>query len=1091
MADFTLTSGNDNFPGLSDDNSGDDLINGLAGDDKLKGGVGNDIINGGADNDNLIGNAGDDSLTGDDGDDKLKGGGGDDSLDGGNGDDLLKGGGGNDSLVGGAGNDELRGDAGTDTLDGGEGSDTYVTKTNDAVIDTINDTGTGNDDIDTLDATRLGDTVDLVLGAAFSASSGIEVIEGEDTRIAGGETAVDWDFTDITLTGIKEVRGSVGDDTIVGGDSDEKLKGLGGDDVLSGGAGNDKLIGGGGNDTLSGGEGDDTVKGGGGNDTLNGDGGDDKLRGGGSDDSLNGGAGNDDLKGQAGDDSLNGGAGNDTLDGGAGNDTLDGGDGSDTYVATTDDTVLDSISDSGSGGDTDTLDVTDFASDDLQLADSFDGSATGLEVIAGDNTRLVAGANGVTWDFSGLTLTGIKQLRGSTSDDTITGSDSDDKIISRGGADVLNGGAGDDNLKGGGDDDTLDGGDGDDKLAGGGGNDTLVFDADDTTKVNGGSGTDTLALGSGDNLDLTAAGASDVYKNIEIIDLTGSGNNNVSLDEASVIAVSGGSLKVLGGAGDNVISATEWTAGTDVVEGSVTFKAFTSGDATLLIQDGVGTSLLSIAGETPSFVANDDDVDVGEDAAAELDVQFNDSTGGSISTFDTVGTAGGLISVSAGVVTYDPNDLFESLESGETDTDSFTYTISKSGETDATATVTVTITGVNDAPTIGTNAILTAIDGASTIITIANLNEGDVDDSGTGLTYTVTTLTTDGTLQLSGSDLSLNDTFTQADIDNNLISYVNDDVSTATSDSFAFTLADGGEDSASPVSDTFNFTIIPANLAPVADDATVNLDENSANGTAVHTVMAIDSDVGDTLTYAITAGNTGDAFTIDSATGDITVADVSDLDFETNPVFNLTVTVTDDGEGLLSDTAAITIDLTDLEPTIGNQSLNVDENVANGTVVGTVALTTTDTEAVSYSISGTAFAINSSTGEITVADTTQIDFESATSINATVTVTDDGGTTTDDATVTININDVFDVLELSSLDGSNGFLLSGIDASDRSGFSVSAGPGTSTAMALATSSSGQTGLIALPARAMWCLGRVAVLVPHLNSRPSMAQMAFS
>ena len=82
-------------------------------------------------------------------------------------------------------------------------------------------------------------------------------------------------------------------------------------------------------------------------------------------------------------------------------------------------------------------------------------------------------------------------------------------------------------------------------------------------------------------------------------------------------------------------------------------------------------------------------------------------------------------------------------------------------------------------------------------------------------------------------------------------------------------------------------------------------------------------------------------------------------------------------------------------------------------------------------------------------------------------------------------------LELSALDGSNGFLLSGIDANDRSGISVSAGPGTSTAMALATSSSGQTGLIALPARAMWCLGRVAVLVPHLNSRPSMAQMAFS
>ena len=297
-----------------------------------------------------------------------------------------------------------------------------VKANNDGFVDTYADTGTGTGDIDTLDASRVDN---VLLGAGFTAAdSGLEEILGDGfTRLVGSGSSVTWDFTGIELTDIKQLRGTGGDDVITGSSGDDTLKGRGGDDTLSGGNGDDKAIGGGGNDTLSGGEGDDTVKGGGGNDTLNGDGGDDKLRGGGSDDSLNGGAGNDDLRGQAGDDSLNGGAGNDTLNGGAGNDSLDGGDGSDTYVATTDDTVLDNISDSGSGGDTDTLDATDFAADDLQLADSFDGSATGLEVIAGDNTRLVAGANGVTWDFSGLTLTGIKQLRGSTSDDTITGSD--------------------------------------------------------------------------------------------------------------------------------------------------------------------------------------------------------------------------------------------------------------------------------------------------------------------------------------------------------------------------------------------------------------------------------------------------------------------------------------------------------------------------------------------------------------------------------------------------------------------------------------------------------------------------------------------
>jgi len=51
-----------------------------------------------------------------------------------------------------------------------------------------------------------------------------------------------------------------------------------------------------------------------------------------------------------------------------------------------------------------------------------------------------------------------------------------------------------------------------------------------------------------------------------------------------------------------------------------------------------------------------------------------------------------------GVVSYDPNDQFESLAVGETGTDSFTYTVSDGNGGTDTATVTVTINGVNDAP---------------------------------------------------------------------------------------------------------------------------------------------------------------------------------------------------------------------------------------------------------------------------------------------------------------------------------------------------------------------------------------------------------
>ena len=50
---------------------------------------------------------------------------------------------------------------------------------------------------------------------------------------------------------------------------------------------------------------------------------------------------------------------------------------------------------------------------------------------------------------------------------------------------------------------------------------------------------------------------------------------------------------------------------------------------------------------------------------------------------------------------------------------------------------------------------------------------------------------------------------------------------------------------------------------------------------------------GQALAYSIVAGNTGGAFAIDPVTGAITVANPAALDFETTPVFVLTVSATD------------------------------------------------------------------------------------------------------------------------------------------------------------------------------------------------------
>ena len=216
--------------------------------------------------------------------------------------------------------------------------------------------------------------------------------------------------------------------------------------------------------------------------------------------------------------------------------------------------------------------------------------------------------------------------------------------------------------------------------------------------------------------------------------------------------------------------------------------------------------------------------------------------------------------------------------------------------------------------------------------------------------------------------------------------------------------------------DAADITININNIAPVISGQSLAVAENASNGTTAGTV-SLDAGDDDSITFSIDTGNTGNAFTIDALTGEITVNDTTAIDFEVSATFVLTVSVIDDTEN--SSSANVTINVSDVEPGISNQSLSVAENLPNGTSVGTISLDAGDVNSIAYSItSGNtsgAFAINSSTGAITVADTTAIDFETATSFALTVVVSDDGGTTTDSATATVNINDVNDSPILDSI----------------------------------------------------------------------------
>lgn len=164
----------------------------------------------------------------------------------------------------------------------------------------------------------------------------------------------------------------------------------------------------------------------------------------------------------------------------------------------------------------------------------------------------------------------------------------------------------------------------------------------------------------------------------------------------------------------------------------------------------------------------------------------------------------------------------------ETTSDSFTFrvfdntpgsiTVPGSGN----ATFNIVINPVNDAPTIVNNARLNLTEGATTTISNTLLRVSDADNTTAQLRYTLSSTPNNGNLQLNGSALTLGQSFTQADIDSNRISYRHNGSET-TSDSFIFAVNDGAGGTTG--SRTFNIDIANVNDAPTiisAGPATVN-----------------------------------------------------------------------------------------------------------------------------------------------------------------------------------------------------------------------------------------------------------------------------
>ena len=124
----------------------------------------------------------------------------------------------------------------------------------------------------------------------------------------------------------------------------------------------------------------------------------------------------------------------------------------------------------------------------------------------------------------------------------------------------------------------------------------------------------------------------------------------------------------------------------------------------------------------------------------DTDVDASDTL--TVTSVDDTGTSGS-VSLVGGVITYDPNGQFESLNAGETDTDTFTYTVSDGNGGSDTATVTMTIDGADDNgdPVAGDDAVNVGEDDGSAPVGVL----GNDTDPNVGDTLTVTSVDDTGT----------------------------------------------------------------------------------------------------------------------------------------------------------------------------------------------------------------------------------------------------------------------------------------------------------------------------------------------------------
>ncbi|MEO0370153.1 MAG: Ig-like domain-containing protein, partial [Pseudomonadota bacterium] len=353
--------------------------------------------------------------------------------------------------------------------------------------------------------------------------------------------------------------------------------------------------------------------------------------------------------------------------------------------------------------------------------------------------------------------------------------------------------------------------------------------------------------------------------------------------------------------------------------------------------------------------ATDSSLTIAEDNGFSGTLPGTDPDGGAVNFTLTTGPDNGTVALSNdGTFVYTPNTDFN----GE---DSFTYTVSDGAGGSTTATVTVTVDPVNDAPVLTTAVDITAIEDGGVISgTVAG---SFIDADGDTLTYSVVPSVPSAIpADQQGSDPSaiargpgpFGGTVTMTSDGNFTYEPFQDFDGT---DSFTYIIDDGN---GGIVQGTVSVTVTGVNDAPVAEDVSIELDEDgSFSGNLALSASDIDN-TDEELTFS-----TGDDeypddlyyfesdFSLGSGpfNGTVVINDDGTYTYTPDPNFNGTDSfqyqVTDpDGETSTA-TVSITVNAVDDVPVANDVTVSGDED---GAIMGTVTAQNPDNEALSFEV---------------------------------------------------------------------------------------------------------------------------------------------